>query len=149
MLLSLPPSYLHGFSIGNTLNLGDIQNRTDIEFVVREQYRQLLEDSFTAPGFRHLNLEVHLPKIFVFWCFVLDIEAENNLYSGSAFEPHVKLNLTEEHFKKWLNYLHTTIRRYFQGPNADHWVSKSDQFGIMFMYKLGIHNDDSFLIGKK
>jgi hemoglobin len=127
----------------------DILLKSDIECIVREQYRQLLEDPFTSPVFSHLDLEAHFPKIFTFWSFVLDIDAGNNPYRGSAFEPHTKLGLTAEHFERWLKYLHTSIAKKYSGDNASKWIAKSNELGLMFQYKLGLIQDDSFLIGKK
>lgn len=127
----------------------DILLRKDIEYVVRGQYAKLLADPFTAPVFAHLNLEEHLPTIFTFWSFVLDIDAGQNPYRGSAFEPHTKLGLTAQHFALWLRFLHETISEKYEGPNADKWVAKSNELGMMFQYKMGLLTDDSFLIGKK
>ena len=125
----------------------DITNKSDVEWVVREHYRKLLEDEFTAPVFSHLDLEEHLPRIFMFWCFVLGIDAENNPYKGSAFEPHTKLGLTAKHFEIWLHYLHTAIKAKYEGPNAEIWITKSNELGIIFQYKMGLLGDDSPLLG--
>jgi hemoglobin len=127
----------------------EITNKGDVEWVVREQYRKLLEDPFTASVFSHLNLEEHLPKIFIFWCFVLDIDAAGNPYRGSAFEPHTNLGLTAKHFELWLQYLHRSIQEKYTGANAEKWINKSNELGIMFQYKMGLLNDDSFLIKRK
>ena len=127
----------------------DILSKPDVEYIVREQYQKLLEDAFTAPVFSHLNLEEHLPKIFTFWCFILDIDAAGNPYRGSAFEPHTKLGLTAEHFKKWLYYLHTAISEKYEGPNANKWIAKSNELAVMFQYKMGLMDDETFLIGRK
>lgn len=129
--------------------MNDILSKADIELIVREQYNRLLSDEFTAPIFAHLDLEEHLPKIFTFWSFVLDIDAGNNPYRGSAFEPHTKLGLVAEHFTHWLNHLHNAIRENFEGPNAEKWIAKSNELGIMFQYKMGLMDDESFLIGRK
>lgn len=127
----------------------DITNKSDVEWVVREHYRKLMEDEFTAPVFSHLDLEEHLPRIFMFWCFVLDIDAANNPYKGSAFEPHTKLGLTAKHFEIWLHYLHTAIKAKYEGPNAEKWITKSNELGIMFQYKMGLLGDDSPLLGNR
>jgi hemoglobin len=119
-----------------------------VEWVVREQYRKLLEDAFTAPVFSHLDLEEHLPRIFMFWCFVLDIDAANNPYRGSAFEPHTRLGLTAKHFEIWLHYLHGSIKEKFEGLNAEKWINKSNELGIMFQYKMGLLDDESHVIKK-
>lgn len=123
----------------------DITNKSDVEWVVREQYGKLLEDAFTAPVFSHLNLEEHLPRIFMFWCFVLDIDAVNNPYKGSAFEPHTKLGLTAKHFEIWLHYLHAAIKGKYEGPVAEKWINKSNELGVMFQYKMGLLDDESHL----
>lgn len=127
----------------------DVGSREDVSRIVREQYRKLLEDPFTAPVFAHLDLEEHLPRIFTFWCFILDIDAAGNPYRGSAFEPHAKLGLTAEHFTRWLRYLHDAIRKRHEGPIADKWVQKSNELGILFQYKMGLMDDESFMIGRK
>ena len=127
----------------------DIASKNDIERIVRAQYACLLEDPFTAPVFAHLDLEEHLPRIFTFWSFVLDIDAGNNPYRGSAFEPHTKLGLTASHFTKWLACLHAAIHNDYEGPNAEKWIAKSNELGLMFQYKMGLISDDSFLIGRK
>lgn len=127
----------------------DVSTREDVSLVVREQYRQLLEDDFTAPVFAHLDLEEHLPRIFTFWCFILDVDAAGNPYRGSAFEPHAKLGLTAEHFTRWLRYLHSAIQERFEGPHAEKWIQKSNELGILFQYKMGLIDDESFLIKRK
>jgi hemoglobin len=122
--------------------MNDLNSKTDVEFVVREHYRRLLEDAYTAPVFSHLDLEDHFPRIFTFWCFVLNIDAEGNPYRGSAFEPHTRLGLTAEHFTLWLKFLHETIKNHFEGPIADKWIAKSNELGMMFQYKMGLLNDN-------
>jgi truncated hemoglobin YjbI len=129
--------------------MSDITKKSDVEWVVREHYRKLLQDELTKPIFSHLDLEEHLPRIFMFWCFVLDIDAANNPYKGSAFEPHTKLGLTANHFEIWLHYLHTAVKAKYKGPNADKWINKSNELGIMFQYKMGLLADDSPLLGDR
>lgn len=116
----------------------DLSSKDDIKTVVDLQYKNLLQDAETAHIFRHLTLENHLPTIYKFWCFVLDIEAAENRYTGSAFEPHAHLKLEEKHFERWLSYLHDAINQNFEGENARKWVEKSNHLGLMFQYKLGL-----------
>lgn len=117
--------------------LKKIVNKRDVELIVRKQYAILFENSQTRNIFIHLNLETHLPKIDTFWCFVLDIDAEQNKYTGSAFEPHTKLNLISEHFNIWMAALKMALDEY-EGEKKDLWWQKAEQFRIMFAYKLGI-----------
>lgn len=129
--------------------MSDITTKAQIERIVREQYRQLLEDEFTSPVFSHLDLEEHFPRIFTFWAFILDIDAAGNSYRGSAFEPHTKLGLTADHFTKWLHFLHTAIRENSEGPNAEKWIQKSNELGILFQYKMGLMDDQSFYLNRR
>lgn len=124
----------------------DLSTKTDIQKIVDLQYAQLLKHEETAHLFAHLDLEHHMPKIYTFWCFLLDINAAENRYTGSAFEPHVKLDLSEKHFELWLHFLHSSINENFEGEKANLWIEKSNQLGLMFQYKLGVKD---FEIGVK
>lgn len=116
----------------------DITSKEEVKKIVDIQYKNLLENEETKPLFLHLDLDHHLPKIYTFWCFLLDIDAAENRYTGSAFEPHVKLELSERHFELWLHFLHTAIQENFEGTTANLWIEKSNSLGLMFQYKLGI-----------
>jgi hemoglobin len=116
----------------------DILSYSDISKVVHRQYAQLLADDFTAPKFTHLDLDVHLPLISNFWSFVLNVDAAEHPYRGSAFEPHVKLDLTHRHFEVWMEYLYQAIDENFSGPLANTWKEKARQMGMLFEYKLGL-----------
>lgn len=118
----------------------EIQTKSDIQKVVDLQYAELLKNDETAHLFSHLNLVEHMPKIYVFWCFILDVESNENRYTGSAFEPHVKLNLTKRHFELWLQYLHKAIQDNYTGEIAQKWIEKSNQLGLMFQYKMGLED---------
>jgi len=116
----------------------DVSSSKDVQKVVQQQYAALLQNPATAPKFSHLNLEEHLPRIFTFWCFVLGIESGQHPYKGSAFEPHVKLDLSNADFDVWMQYLFEAIDAYFKGPLAEDWKKRAEQMGILFRYKLGL-----------
>lgn len=115
-----------------------IQSFQDVRQIVDEHYRQLLEDDYTAPLFQHLNLETHLPRIYNFWSFILNIEAAEHPYTGSAFEPHARLPLEHQHFQKWMEFLYHAIDQHHDGEMADLWKEKARQMGMLFEYKLGL-----------
>ena len=115
----------------------DMNTPLAVESVVRRQYQALLAHPETKPIFMHLQLENHLPRIFQFWCFILDIDAENNPYKGSAFEPHTRLGLTEKHFEIWLQCLSEAVSIY-EGEKATLMREKAAQLALFFQYKLGI-----------
>ncbi|MEN9511548.1 MAG: hypothetical protein RLZZ370_1367 [Bacteroidota bacterium] len=121
--------------------LSDVSNRAQVQQVVRQQYAALLKHPHTAGKFAHLNLEEHLPKIFDFWCFVLGIDAAEHPYRGSAFEPHVKLQLDNEDFHLWMQFLFEAIDAAHSGPVAADWKKRAEQMGILFRHKLGLSLD--------
>jgi hemoglobin len=116
----------------------DIGSKADVEKLVNEQYRLLLEDEHTGPVFADLDLEHHMPKIYRFWCFILDVEAAKNIYIGSAFEPHVKLDLDHDHFVRWVRYFNIALDTFFEGEVTEKAREKVRQFDIMFEHKLNI-----------
>lgn len=118
-----------------------IQSFVDIQNIVDEHYRQLLADTYTAPVFRHLDLETHLPRIYSFWSFILNIEAVEHPYKGSAFEPHARLGLDHGHFERWMQFLFNAIDQHYEGDTANVWKEKARQMGLLFEYKLGLIKD--------
>lgn len=110
----------------------------DICAVVDEHYRQLLENPITAPKFEHIDLPKHLPRIYHFWSFLLNIEPEEHPYKGSAFEPHARLELEHVHFEIWMSCLFNAIDMKHDGEVAALWKEKAKQMGLLFEYKLGL-----------
>lgn len=119
------------------MDLLEISKKEQVEKVVNKHYELLLKDPKTSEVFQHLKLEKHLPRIYDFWCFVLQINPEENQYRGSVFEPHTKLNLKAEHFDIWLGHLAEALEP-FQGSKAKEWMGKANQQAILFKYKLGL-----------
>lgn len=116
----------------------DIQSFEDVGKVVDLQYKQLLENDLTRKHFEHLNLPEHLPRIYNFWTFILDIDAANHPYQGSAFGVHAKLGLQNLDFEIWQNCLKHAVESQFQGEKASLMLEKANQLGMMFQYKLGL-----------
>ena len=118
-----------------------ITSYQDIQSIVDEHYRLLLQDPYTSPKFLHVNLPEHMPRIYHFWSFILNIEADEHPYKGSAFEPHTHLDLEHGHFQTWLKYLFTALDQNYEGEVVDIWKEKARQMGLFFEYKLGILKD--------
>ena len=109
-----------------------------IKQIVDQQYAQLLVNEKTNTYFAHLILEEHLPRIYDFWCFVLDVDAKDHVYKGSAFEPHSKLGLENVDFEIWQQCLKNAVMSNFIGEKANLMLEKAAQLGMMFQYKLGL-----------
>jgi hypothetical protein len=85
-----------------------------------------------------LNLSEHLPRIYTFWTFVLDIDAINHPYQGSAYGVHEKLGLENIDFEVWQDCLKMAVTAQFTGEKANLMIDKAIQLGMMFQYKLGL-----------
>jgi hypothetical protein len=114
--------------------MSDILNIEDIKVVVNYQYEQLLLDVDTKSKFADLKLEDHLPTIYTFWAFI--VLGGDYSYKGNAFEKHVRLDLKEIHFEKWMSFLHQGIYNNFKGENADKMWNQAKLFETMFKAKL-------------
>ncbi len=115
----------------------DVSTRADVEQVVNALYDSLLANEITAPKFAHLDIKTHLPTIYNFWCFLLQIETDKYSYKGGVFTPHIPLQLEEIHFEIWLGSLAKGLSE-FEGPVAEGWMKKAQEQALFFQYKLGI-----------
>ena len=100
----------------------DIQNREDIETLVRAFYEKVLADDLIAHFFTEVipvDWEKHFPTMFDFWEGII---FENGAYKGNAMLPHIQLNkkasLEKEHFERWLALFYKTMDEHFDGSNA-------------------------------
>jgi hemoglobin len=103
--------------------LEDIQNRDDIERLVRTFYQRAFADELLGRIFTEvaqMDLEAHLPTMCDFWETVL---FRAGSYRGNAFRPHARINslepLTWVHFEQWLSIWASTVNDLFDGSTAD------------------------------
>jgi len=113
--------------------MNDITTIEDVELLVSDFYKKLLNDSVTKTKFTHLNIEDHLPKIVDFWAFIL---LDKPGYSGNVFEKHISLNLEPVHFEKWVAFWTETVNVLFSGPKADLACQRAMLLSYTFQSKL-------------
>lgn len=94
----------------------DIESKSDIETLVNQFYDKVLMDEILAPFFRHLNFEMHLPKMVFFWSFVLLDEPG---YTTDVTQKHIHMKLEKEHFDRWILLFHETVDALFEGEKAN------------------------------
>ncbi len=98
----------------------DIENREDLEKLLREFYTIALSDETIGHHFTELDLESHLPVITDFWDKAL---FRNPVYYGNPLLTHKQLHeknrLEPEHFERWVEIFSSTIDRSFEGENAE------------------------------
>ncbi|MCL2514350.1 MAG: group III truncated hemoglobin [Microbacteriaceae bacterium] len=101
----------------------DLQDRADIERLVRTFYLTVFDDPLIGPIFTdvaHMDLDHHLPIMCDFWQTVL---FRAGLYRRNALALHVALDakhaLTEADFARWLEIWATTVDALFAGEKAE------------------------------
>jgi len=101
-----------------------IENRTDVEFLVHQFYAKIRDDEEIGFYFNTIikDWEKHLEKLTDFW--------DTNLFAVKKYKgnPHMVHNEVDAHFDGkitadvfgiWLNHWFQTIDEYFEGENAD------------------------------
>ncbi|KAF2512549.1 group III truncated hemoglobin [Flavobacterium foetidum] len=101
-----------------------IENRTDISFLVNQFYDKIRADAEIGFYFNEMisDWEAHLEKLTDFW--------ETNLFGIRKYKgnPHAVHNEVDAHFGEkitanefgiWLNHWFQTIDEHFEGENAE------------------------------
>jgi hemoglobin len=101
-----------------------IENRTDVEFLVHQFYAKIRADREIGFYFNTMikDWDKHLEKLTDFW--------ETNLFAVKKYKgnPHTVHNEVDAHFGEkitsnefgiWLNHWFQTIDEHFEGENAD------------------------------
>ncbi len=101
----------------------DLQNREDLELLMKRFYARLLADdsiSYIFTDVAQIDLQEHLPHIVDFW--ELSILHTGN-YKKNVMQVHLDLNhkekLRREHFETWLGHFYRSVDAHFAGPNAE------------------------------
>jgi len=107
---------------GNSMTR-DIENRQDIEVLIRSFYDKVIRDETIGYIFNDVakvNWATHLPVMYDFWESVIFY---TGTYRGNPIELHRQLNtkepLTAEHFKQWLHLFTATVDELFEGEKAE------------------------------
>jgi len=118
----------------------DIQNKTDIEFLVNTFYKKVKKDStigFFFTEVAQLDFDTHLPKMYNFWESIIFKKAS---YAGNPMLTHIQLNrksvISKIHFEKWLMLWEQTISENFLGVNALEAIQRAKQIGQLIQFKI-------------
>jgi hemoglobin len=111
----------------------DIASRPDIELLVSAFYRNALLDDLLAPAFSGLDIEKHLPVMYDFWASLL---LNEQTYTGSPFDKHLRLDLNKEMFERWLFLFDQTVDAYFEGEKALLAKQRAHSIAFIFQSKL-------------
>lgn len=116
--------------------LKDIQNRTDIELLVRSFYNKVNQDSLLSPVFNEVaavHWESHLPVMYDFWSTML---LGDKSYKGNPFPKHIPLPINKVHFDRWLMLFLETVDEHFSGETAGEAKMRARSIAGVFQFKL-------------
>jgi hemoglobin len=116
----------------------DIQNEDDIKKLVDEFYARVRKDDLVGPIFNEVigdNWSHHLPVMYSFWSSIL---LGANTYHGNPLAVHFKLDISEEHFKRWLSYFEPTVDDLFQGEIAEEAKKRARSIASIMNAKLSM-----------
>ena len=118
----------------------DIKKRKDLELLVAEFYKKVLDDDKIAPvftGMVKIDWGSHLPIICDFW--------ENLLWGGEKYQAnlmqkHLDFNqhirFTHLHLERWLLHWNTTLAANFAGKNAVQISERAGHIGKLILFKI-------------
>ena len=114
----------------------DIEGIDDIKILVDVFYDKVAKDDLLAPifNFRLSTYWVpHLEKMYTFWNAVLfGVKG----YIGNPFMKHATMELSDEHFSRWIGMFNETVDEHFSGPVADDAKKRALIMANMFKARL-------------
>ena len=100
--------------------MNDIENRDDIERLLRRFYSLAIDDDLIGHHFDSLDLKNHIPVITDFWDKTL---FGSEVYFGNPLAVHKQINdktpISREDFDRWVELFRETVDSRFEGEKAD------------------------------
>ena len=118
----------------------DIQNRADIDVMVRAFYNRLLHDdrvSYLFEDVKGEHLEEHFDILCDFWESVLFFIGQ---YKRNTMLKHLSLHdkhgLTSDHFEIWLGFFNETVDGLFTGEKSNLAKERAHSIAVIMQMKI-------------
>lgn len=123
----------------------DVENRKDIELIVRTFYNKVKKDALLSPVFStkitgEEQWEKHLVRMSDFWETVLFAK---QLYRGNPFPHHLNLGISSAHFDQWIHLFEKTLNENFTGSKTEEIKERAKKMRQLFEIKLNMDNHDT------
>ena len=121
-----------------TAGLPQELSETLVEQLVQDFYARVRIDEVLGPIFEaHLSgrWDAHLGKMVDFWS---SIALKSGRYAGSPHLAHQKLDLTPEHFVRWLILFEETVTTICEGPAAAFFIDRARRIADSLQIGLNI-----------
>ena len=117
----------------------DIQNRQDIDALMRHFYVKLLDDETMSPIFVKVvekGLDHHFATLVDFWDNILFF---TGAYKKNAMAKHLEINawytLEKKHFEGWLSHFNDSVDELHAGEKAEMAKNRAKQIAILMEMK--------------
>ena len=118
----------------------DLQNRTDIEFLVDAFYKKALVNEHIGHFFTEvvqISFEEHLPIICDFWESLL---FGTMTYKGNPMLKRLALDSKQQlrgmHFEQWKSLFFETLDEYFEGKKVEEAKQKATNIANLILFKI-------------
>lgn len=119
----------------------DIDTENDVELLVNNFYAKVRNDKLLYPIFAGVikdNWDSHLKLMVDFWSTLL---LYTRKYVGAPLPKHLPLQLSNEHFDRWIQLFSETIDELFVGVIAEN--AKKRAFSIAKIMKAAKGNSEA------
>lgn len=114
----------------------DIRTEEDVKRVVDAFYEGIAADVVLGPFFFHLDMELHMPRMYRFWSSAV---LQKGSYFGNPYGKHASMHgLQPAHFERWLQRFNEAVDAHYEGPTALQMKQKASQIAQVFQSKLGM-----------
>lgn len=120
--------------IGNA----DIITEKDVELLVNTFYDKIRKDEKLADIFNNIikdNWAVHLVRMTDFWSTLL---LYTKKYKDDPMPKHLPLNISKQHFERWLQLFNQTIDELFVGEIATNARKRAASIAMVMQAVKGI-----------
>lgn len=106
-------------------------DKASIQKLVTIFYERAREDELIGPIFEEAvhDWEHHIAQITEFWSAIV---LKTGGYEGRPLPPHLKLNLKNEHFDRWLALFEQTVREIFPEEAAIIFIDRAHRVANSF-----------------
>ncbi len=82
-----------------------------------------------------VNWDEHLPLLINFWDTMI---FRSNAYHGAPLQKHLDLDVTKEHFERWVMIFCETVDARFIGPIAEQMKNAARSIAHTFQLRMGL-----------
>lgn len=113
-------------------------DRVSIQTLVTTFYGRARNDELLGPIFARAveDWDHHITQIAEFWSALM---LKTGRYDGRPMPPHLKLNLTNEHFDRWLALFEQTAREIFPEEAALMFIDRANRVADSFEMAIAAH----------